>query len=132
MPAVEQGRRELIKKAAAGGAIAWTAPVVVSSAAFAQGTQQCPGFTIENLTGPDCSDGFGNWVLRWTVEATAFAQVTIDGCGAQEGPTPIQGQYDRTFLIVTTPCCLRFTTDQLDSVGNKVCTSIVEHYFDCA
>ncbi len=130
---MEQGRRELIKKAAAGGAIAWTAPVVVSSAAFAHGTQQCPGFSIATLAGPECRpspEPGGRWALQWTVNAPADVQVTLDGCIDQPA-TSINDGYLADYSFDDPSCSLTITTEEIDSNGAVLCAEVLQHYFLC-
>jgi len=55
-------RRDFLKKVAVGGAVAWTAPVVLSSRASAQSTGSPPPTTSSSTTVPEVCVGNGDWV----------------------------------------------------------------------
>jgi len=57
-----ESRRDVLKKLAAGGALVWTTPVILSTPAFAaSGTPAATTSTTTTLPGPDGCAGLGDW-----------------------------------------------------------------------
>ena len=126
---MENTRRDALKKIAVGGAAAWTAPAVLSSPAFAQGTPPSCDFTIQAL-GFNCRPN-GTARVRYRVtNDTASPQSysgEIQGCATGNGAFSLNSGGSRTFNFVVInsaqPCTLTFIVNQLAGPGGTpVCT----------
>ena len=120
-------RRTLIKGAAAAGAAAWTAPVILGSlaspAAAASVPGRCYGFTISSTGSSTCGSETGSTAAppagciptgwgSFAADSTLLGQVSESTCG----------QTALTAVLTHSSTC-RFTAGSSYNTANSVCSS---------
>ena len=121
MPAPSTGRRDLLKKAVVGGAVAWTAPAIVSGVASA-GAPVSGGCVVGAVayTPPTC--GPPEWIAEATLPFTGCAGAVIQLESINGVP-----QTSQCVALVTNP--IMFSANS--SVGPSVLTLVLTFRSAC-
>ena len=129
------GRRGFLMKVVVGGAAAWTAPAVLSSTAFAQGTP-CPDFSLADGGTTCAASAVWRVLLENTSASTIHFLLNGSGCtGFGDVPfdaVPGASSVDIFTSLASTPCDQTVQFNQLSGLGGSVvCSQSISGLVEC-